>query len=195
MPEISCAPRFPVTLLAVAALTSASAAQAAEPGTDPVPDAVRALSGCWSGTGQVMGKSVAIRLAGRAILLDALFAVDVDSHARDDATDRYAAHLLFGAGEPAKNDPTPPPTAPRPLSGFWADSFGGRFTATGAGNTRPDGFDIVYRYPDAQYINRWRLNGPDLRWDIAAQDAAGQEKPFARYTLAKIACPAPSPRP
>lgn len=181
--------------LAGAVLLSGAPASAAEPGTAPVPEAVRALAGCWSGTGRVLGKNVTIRLAGHAILLDALFAVEVDSRATDDATDRYAAHLLFGAGEPAPDAAPPADPTAEPLSGFWADSFGGRFTATGAGHSRADGFDIVYRYPDARYINRWRRNGPDLRWDIAAQDATGQEKPFARYTLAKTPCPAPAPRP
>lgn len=155
-------------------------ASALEPGVPPVPAAVSALAGCWKGEGVVMDKKVSITLTARAVALDAMFTIDSDSAAIGDPSDRYAAHLLFGAGS-AKDSAA--------VSGFWSDSFGGTFTATGTGSVQPGGFDISYQYPDSLFINRWRLDQAGLRWDISARDANGKEAPFAAYTMTRAACP------
>jgi hypothetical protein len=165
-------------------LAPAGVGQAAESGAVPVPAAVRAIEGCWRGTGTVMGKTVDISLAAHPVLLDAMVAIDADSTAQGDAKDRYAVHLLFGGGEHG------PEVKEEPVTGFWADSFGGGFTATGAGHVHADGFEIVYRYPDADFVNQWQLTGGKLRWAIVARDAAGKDKPFASYLLDKGTCPA-----
>ncbi|KAK0344771.1 hypothetical protein LTR94_013075 [Friedmanniomyces endolithicus] len=152
----------------MALLLLPTAAQAAESGTIAVPEAVLALNGCWQGEGNVMGKPVP---------LDAMLALDVESSALADPKDRYAAHLIFGGTEKS-----------HPIIGFWADSFGGAFTALGEGESQPDGFDIDYAYPDATFVNRWRIKGAQLTWDIVARDEANAEKPFASYSLHKVAC-------
>jgi len=173
--------------LAAAVMAVASVATAAEPGVVPVPSAVRALEGCWYGTGHVMGKSVTITLSAKPIVQDALFVIDVTSAATDDASDLYSAHLILGGAN------QPPRTLAEPISGFWADSFGGGFTATGQGSSRPDGFDVTYAYPDTAFLNHWRIQGDNLAWEIVARDDDGHDTPFALYSLAKASCPAAPP--
>jgi hypothetical protein len=172
--------------LAAALLAVSSVATATEPGVVPVPSAVRALEGCWYGSGQVMGKPVTIMLSAKPIVQDALFVIDAASVAKDDASDRYSAHLILGGAN------QPSGTRAEPISGFWADSFGGGFTATGQGSSHPDGFDMTYAYPDSSFLNHWQLQGDNLVWEIVARDADGHETAFALYSLAKAACP-PAP--
>lgn len=168
-------------LTAALTVALASAAQAQEPGAAPVPTAVTALAGCWRGTGSVMGKPVAVTLNARPAALGALFVVEADSHAVDDPADRYAAHLIFG-GRAAGG--------PDGVSGFFADSFGGDYTATGAGAAEPDGFQIAYAYPDATFVNRWTVGPSAATWTIVARTDAGGDTPFARYDLTRAPCAA-----
>lgn len=166
--------------LMLAALASPTIA--AEPGTAGVPDAVRALTGCWRGTGTVMGKPVTITLTARPIAEDALLALDGDSQAVADASDRYAMHLVFGGkGE------MPGGMSDR-ISSFWSDSFGGAYVAMGQGETTTDGFTVTYPYPGHAFVNRWRVTDERIAWTIAAKDARDAEKPFADYALRKAAC-------
>lgn len=157
-------------------------ALAEDPPPAPVPAEVQALEGCWRGAGEVMGKPVEITLSARRAALGTLLIVDADSHATADPKDRYAAHLvLAGRGTPPKDG------APTGVSGFWADSFGGDFTAVGKGEVQPGGFDIAYAYPDASFLNRWRRNGDRLTWVIVAA-SGGKENGFAHYALTRTAC-------
>lgn len=161
------------------------AAWAEDPPPAPVPAEVRALEGCWRGAGEVTGKPVEIVLSARPVALGTMLTVDADSRAKADPADRYAAHLVFGGrGAPPKDGPA------TGVSGFWSDSFGGDFTAVGQGATQAGGFDIAYAYPDASFVNRWRLDGAKLSWTIVARSGA-KEEPFARYDLSRTACPAP----
>ncbi|QDK33710.1 hypothetical protein DM450_13185 [Sphingomonas sp. IC081] len=168
--------RLPLLLAACAGVCVTSAAQAAEPGAAPLPAGVSALAGCWTGKGEVMGKAVSIALTARPVALGALFTVDADSTALADPADRYAAHLTFGG---AKADT---------ITGYWADSFGGDYTATGHGSPRPGGFDMTYDYGADAFVNRWRIEGERLHWQIVAQSKDGAEKPFANYALQRTAC-------
>ncbi|MBP8235113.1 MAG: hypothetical protein KAY22_22710 [Rhizorhabdus sp.] len=176
---------IPIALrLAPAALAVASPVHAAD---EPLlPASLRAIEGCWTGEGRVMGKPVTMAIRASLAALDALMIVDAESRAVDDPTDRYAAHLTLGASTPdgEKADPV--------LTGYWADSFGGGYAATGKGAVSGEGFDIGYAYPDATFINRWRPQGQALRWDIVARAADGTEKPFAGYVVRKVICPAPA---
>ena len=157
-------------------------AWAAEPGTPPVPAPVRALAGCWEGEGQVMDKPVTITVAAKPIAEGALLALDAQSRTVADAADRYAAHLIFGGtGKKAESDDGA-------ISGFWSDSFGGAYTAMGHGQGTADGFVISYAYPDNAFVNRWRLAGDRVAWQIVAVDAKGAEQPFASYALRKAPC-------
>ncbi len=174
---MSCKIIIGVAVLALCA----SGALAAEPGVPPVPAAVALLQGCWAGEGQVMGKPVDIAVQAGPVALDAMFLVEARSYAKAEAEDKYAAHLLFGGAAQG---------APDPIVGYWADSFGGAYTATGAGRPQAGGFDMSYRYPDAEFVNRWRVTGDRLSWTIAARDQAGKEQAFAAYTLARAACSA-----
>lgn len=162
----------------------AGTAWAEDPPPAPVPVQVRALEGCWRGAGDVMGKSVEITLAAKSVALGTALTVDADSHAKADPKDRYAAHLVLAGRGAAPQD-----GAPTGVSGFWADSFGGDFTATGKGEVQPGGFDIAYAYPDALFVNRWRRDGERLTWTIVARTGA-KEAPFASYVLTRAACPA-----
>ncbi|TZG26339.1 hypothetical protein [Sphingomonas montanisoli] len=174
--------RIWLALWAIAMGFMPTIAPAAEPGAAPIPAPVAALAGCWGGRGEVMGKSVSITVHAAPIVLDAMMAVDADSVATADPNDRYAAHLIFGgAGDPQK--------APASvIMGYWTDSFGGTFAAAGNGEVRADGFDMTYAYPDDAFVNRWRMKGDALSWQIVARDANGVEKPFASYALQKAAC-------
>jgi len=160
----------------VTALCAPLPAVAAEPGTPPTPEAVTRLAGCWSGTGMVMGKRTLVSIFARPILDDAMFAIDARSVAADDPEDRYAAHLLFGGDATGR------------IVGFWADSFGGAYSASGSGSVVPDGFDIEYAYPDEVFVNRWRSAGPALVWQVVSRKPDGKERSFAEYRLGKGDC-------
>lgn len=162
-------------------LAAPSAGWGMEPGGTPVPASVRALNGCWQGEGSVMGKAVAIAVNAYPIVQDAMLAVEAASSALADPEDQYAAHLVFGGGKPTG-------AVPGSVVGYWADSFGGAFAAEGRGDVRPGGFDITYQYPDRAYVNRWRMSGDTLTWEIVARDRKAVEKPFASYALHKTAC-------
>jgi hypothetical protein len=169
--------------MALALLSAGGVAHAQDPSPAPIPAQVRALEGCWQGNGAVMGKSVVISLSARPITAAALFLVEADSHATSDPADRYAAHLIFGGHSPtgkAAGQPT--------ISAFWADSFGGDFTAVGAGSAGPSGFEVAYAYPDATYVNRWRLSADRLAWTIVARSGAASETTFASYELKRAVC-------
>ncbi|WP_380779759.1 hypothetical protein [Sphingomonas sp. R86520] len=170
-------------LCCVAALFAmSSAGRTAEPSASPVPASVDALNGCWEGQGDVMGKPVAIAVSAYPIVQNAMVAVEAASSALADPSDQYAAHLILGgAGKQAG-------ATPHAIVGYWADSFGGAFAASGKGESRPDGFDITYQYPDDAFVNRWRLSGNHLSWKIVARDGKGIEKPFANYTLHRSSC-------
>lgn len=168
--------------LALVAMTGV--ARAEDPPAAPIPAAVKALEGCWRGSGDVMGKPVEIALAVKPVALGTALTVDADSRAKADPADRYAAHLVLAGRGPAPKDG--PATG---VSGFWADSFGGDFTAVGKGEAVPGGFDITYPYPDAAFVNRWRLDDGKLSWSIVAR-SDGKDAPFAAYALTRVACPA-----
>ena len=165
-----------IWLTAVITVLPAMAA-AAEPS---LPAGLTAISGCWRGEGEVEGKPVTMTMVARPAALDALLVVEADSAAVADASDRHAAHLVFaGDGKPGQG-----------VTGFWADSFGGGYTAEGRGKAGPDGFDITYAYPDAAFINEWRVAAGRLQWRIIARGSKGSVSLFAAYTLAKVPCPA-----
>ena len=165
-------------------LSLASGSALAE--TAPVPAQVRALEGCWRGDGEVLGKPVTLTLSAKPIALGAMFLIEAESQAKADPADRYAAHLVIGARAPKG-------AFPATLSGYWADSFGGDYTATGAGAAREDGFEIAYAYPDSSYLNRWTLAGEHLAWRITAR-TDGKERVFAHYDATRMACPVPGKR-
>ncbi len=66
----------------------------------PLPAQVKALEGCWQGTGEVMGKPVTLALSAKPIALGAMFLIETESQAKADPADRYAAHLVIGARAP-----------------------------------------------------------------------------------------------
>jgi hypothetical protein len=151
-----------------------------------LPAQVKALEGCWSGTGEVMGKPVTLSLSARPIALGAMFLIETESQAKADPADRYAAHLTIGARAPKG-------AFPATLTGYWADSFGGDYTATGAGAVREDGFELSYSYPPSSFLNRWTLAGDRMDWRITARDGA-KEQPFAHYEAKRVACPSAGKR-
>lgn len=152
---------------------------AAEP-----PAGAALISGCWRGDGTVEGKPVTMAVVARPAALGALLVVEAESEAVADSSDRYAAHLvLAGDGKPGGG-----------VTGFWADSFGGGYTAEGRGKAGPDGFDITYNYPDGAFINEWRVLANRLQWRIIARGSKGSVSVFASYVLTKTACPPASAR-
>jgi hypothetical protein len=172
---------------AAALLAISSAGRTAEPSASPVPASIYALDGCWEGRGDVMGKPVAIAVSAYPIVQNAMFALEAASSAIADPSDQYAAHLVFGGASKQAG------ATPNAIVGYWADSFGGAFSASGKGESHPDGFDITYQYPDDAFVNRWRLSGDRLTWQIVARDGKGIEKPFASYTLHKTTCRSSTP--
>ena len=168
---------------ASSAVLWAGVAAAQMPTSAPIPRPVAALEGCWRGTGEAVGKHVAVALAVRRILDRAMVSVDVESHTLGNDQDRYSAHLVFGGLEPAqavtKDD----------VVAFWSDTFGGAYAVMGRGRSLRDGFDVTYNYPDATFVNRWRLEQRGLRWVIVQRDHTGAEKPFATYSLTSAPCP------
>jgi hypothetical protein len=171
--------------LAVALSLAAGSAMAQDAPSAPLPAQVKALEGCWRGTGEVMGKAVTLDLSARPVALGAMFVIEAQSQAKADAADRYAAHLVLGAKAPKG-------AFPAMLTGYWADSFGGDFTATGAGAVREDGFEISYSYPPSSFLNRWTLKGDKLEWTITARDG-DKAQDFASYQATRVACPVAGP--
>lgn len=169
------------SLALVAALTTAAPAIAQEPGAAPVPVEISALAGCWRGDGEVMGKPVLLTLSARPITQGAFFLIETDSRAKADPADRHNAHLIFGGRAPTTSGDT--------ITSFWADSFGGDYTSVGSGLVRPDGFEVTYPYPDAQFVNRWVRDGDHLNWTITAVSGTEQTV-FSRNSLTRVDCPA-----
>lgn len=171
-------------LIAIAglALVGATATHGAEPGASPVPAAVRALGGCWAGEGSVMGKPVTISLTGTSAALGAMFVIETESRAKADRKDRYAAHLVFGGGE-RKAD-----AGADAVTGYWADSFGGTFTATGTGSAGRGEFEISCRYPDDIFANRWNIAANRATWSILARHGDAAPQTFASYLLFRRPC-------
>jgi hypothetical protein len=147
----------------------------------PLPAQVKALEGCWRGAGEVMGKPVTLTLSAKPVALGAMFLIEAESQAKADPTDRYAAHMVLGARAPKG-------AFPATLTGYWADSFGGDFTTTGAGAVREDGFEVAYSYPPSSFLNRWTLKGDSLDWTITARDG-DKAQVFASYQVTRVACP------
>lgn len=173
----------PISCAVALSMFAASSGHAAEPGSTPVPTPVAGLAGCWEGSGEVIDKAVTVSISARPIVQGAMFALDAESSALADPKDRYSAHLIFGGASKEAG------AQADPVTGFWTDSFGGSFAASGRGETVPGGFDITYHYPDDSFVNRWRLTPGKLSWVIVMRDAKGVEAPFARYSLRKTACP------
>jgi len=172
-------------LAGLLALTAGPAlAQDAPP--PQIPAQVKALEGCWQGDGEVMGKPVTLTLSAKPAALGAMVVVETQSQAKGDAADRYAAHLVIGAKAPKG-------AFPATLTGYWADSFGGDYTATGAGAVREDGFELSYSYPPSSFLNRWTVTGDKLDWRITARDG-DKTQDFAHYTATRVACPASGKR-
>lgn len=172
-------------LAALLSLTAGSALARDMP-TAQLPAQVTALTGCWRGSGEVMGKPVTLALSAKPVALGAMFLIETESQAKADPADRYAAHLVIGA-HTAKNG------SPATLSGFWADSFGGDYTAAGSGAVREGGFEITYPYPPASFVNRWTLAGDRLDWRITAREG-DKDQPFAHYQATRVACPSTEKR-
>ena len=170
--------------LAICLSVLGPATYAAEPGSVPVPSGVTALRGCWQGTGAVMDKPVTITLVAQPIVLGAMLVVSAHSTAVADPEDRYSAQLTFGGAQRRAG------MNADPVIGFWADSFGGAFAATGNGESVPGGFDITYQYPDSAFLNQWRQTGDRLTWSIIMRAKNGKDTTFARYILDRIPCPA-----
>jgi hypothetical protein len=183
--EIMMTPKLCLAVVTNFVVVAVSAA--AEPGAVPIPDAVTALGGCWRGVGEAVGKPVVVALSSKLILQDAMFTVDVESSAVADPKDRYSAHLIFGSANRQTDEHGVG------IIGFWADSFGGAYTALGRGESRPDGFEITYQYPDDAFVNRWTRSGNRLWWSIVARDSKGAEKAFATYVLNKAPCAPATP--
>jgi hypothetical protein len=171
------------TLSMLAALLALTAGPALAQDAPPpqLPAQVTALTGCWRGTGEVMGKPVTIALTAKPVALGAMFVIETESQAKAEPADRYAAHLVIGA-RAAKDG------VPATLTSYWADSFGGDYTAVGAGAVREDGFEIAYPYPPSSFLNRWTLAGDRLDWRITARDG-DKDQPFAHYEVSRVACP------
>jgi hypothetical protein len=172
--------------IALALSLTAGSASAQDAPPPQLPAQVTALTGCWQGTGEVMGKPVAITLTARPIVEGAMFLIEAESHATADPADRYAAHLMIGARAPKG-------AFPATLTSYWADSFGGDYTATGAGAVREDGFEIAYPYPPSSFLNRWTLAGDRLDWRITAREG-DKEQVFAHYQTTRVACPSAGKR-
>ena len=170
------------SVMAAAMVLAAGPALAQEAPSAPLPAQVKALEGCWRGSGEVMGKAT-LDLSAKQAALGAMFVIEARSQAKADPADRYAAHLVIGA-RAAKGQ------FPETLTGYWADSFGGDFTTTGAGAVREDGFEISYSYPPSSFLNRWTLAGDKLAWTIIARDG-DKTQAFASYETVRVACPAP----
>jgi hypothetical protein len=159
-----------------------SDAHCAELASSPVPPSVMVLEGCWEGSGDVTGKPVALAVNAYLIVQDAMLAIEAVSSAISDPKDQYSAHLVFGGtGKQSESEADQ-------IVGYWADSFGGAFAAPGRGLGGADGFEITYQYPDDAFVNRWRVSGDRLTWQIAVRDRKGVEKPFASYVLRKAKC-------
>lgn len=169
------------SVIGVAAALAAGPALAQDAPSAPLPAQVKALEGCWRGAGEVMGKPVTLDLSAKPAALDAMFVIEARSQAKADPKDLYAAHLVIGAKAPKG-------AFPAMLTGYWADSFGGDFTTTGAGAVREDGFELSYSYPPSSFLNRWTLKGDKLAWTITARDG-DKTQAFASYEATRITCP------
>lgn len=126
-----------------------------------------------------MGKAVRINVRAYPIALGAMFALDADSVASADASDAYAAHIVFGGRSAG---------GAYGISSFFADSFGGDMTSLGLGQASGAGFKVSYPYGANQFVNQWSTEADELSWQIVVQDQDGQGPVFASYRLQRRPC-------
>ncbi|MFL6721192.1 MAG: hypothetical protein ACJ8FT_05220 [Sphingomonas sp.] len=133
-----------------------------------------ALAGCWQVSGAVRGKDAASVARGTWHLGRRYFMLQLKSAK---SSQGYEAALLYGAGE-----------KPGGINAYWMDSFGGAYSTSGAGEITRDGFNVVYRYPDASYFNRFARAGRGWHWTIMEQATGKPEQLFAEYRLRPTSC-------
>ena len=163
----------------------AGTATAQTPRPAPIPRALQDILGCWSGTGDAIGKHVSVALNARAILDGAMVTIDVQSHTIGDEKDRYSAHLVFGGLD------RPAPVDRDDVVSFWSDTFGGSYAIMGQGRSNNDSLEVSYNYPTATFVDRWRLEQAQLTWLIIQHGKTGPGKPFATYRMIRAACSTP----
>lgn len=164
--------------LALAGLTT----QADEdPAPTPLPPSVRAMTGCWAGVGEVMGKPVRTQVKAHPVARNLQFVIETDSVAVDDPQDFYAAHIIIGATAAR-------PDKPEGLVSYFADSFGGDFVSTGSGRASEEEVVLAYPYGANQFVNHWRASDTRLSWTITIKTAGQADQPFAHYELEAVPC-------
>lgn len=152
---------------------------ALEPGVPPVPPMVTGLVGCWQGEGDVGGKPIWISLRVYPVADGGFVAIDSLSIANSDPNDRYQTHLLFGGSGTDDG---------RGITAFWSDSFGGAYSATGAGLVVDGGFVVTYRYSERTFMNEWLVGDGSLTWTVTVRGPDGHETSFARNQLRPVPC-------
>ena len=90
----------------------------------------------------------------------------------------YEAAIIYGAGE-----------KPGTIGSVWHDTFGGLYEPSlGRGEPTTDGFVQVYRFPDANYVNRFVRDGRGWRWTIHETATSKPDGLFASYRLHPSSC-------
>lgn len=155
----------------VAAMVAEPAATTRESGLT----AFGPLAGCWQVTGQVRGKPSPSIARGQWHLGRRYFTLQL--RATGKAAD-YEAAITYGAG-----------AKPGAIGSIWHDTFGGLYEPSlGLGEKTTDGFVQVYRFPDANYVNRFVRDGRGWLWTIHETAAGKPDVLFASYRLRPSSC-------
>ncbi len=133
------------------------------------------LAGCWRVTGQVRGEASPSIARGQWHLGRRYFTLQLRAVGKKAD---YEAAITYGAGE-----------KPGTIGSVWHDTFGGLYEPSlGRGERTIDGFVQVYRFTDANYVNRFVRDGRDWRWTIHETAAGKPDALFASYLLKPSSC-------
>lgn len=156
-------------------LIAAMVADPAAPTADSGLAALAPLAGCWRVAGQVRGKPSPSIAQGQWHLGRRYFTLQLRAIGNGED---YEAAITYGAGE-----------KPGAIGSIWHDTFGGLYEPSlGRGEKTMDGFVQVYRFPDANYVNRFVRDHAGWRWTIHETAAGKPDTLFASYQLRPSSC-------
>lgn len=135
---------------------------------------VAGLQGCWRVSGTTRGEDTSGIARGQWHLGGRYFNLQL----RTSGSDPYEASITYGAGD-----------RPRAIGSVFLDTTGGLYEPSlGLGGLEEDGFVQRYRFPDAEYFNRFTRSDDGWRWTITEQSDDKATSVFADYQLRPAPC-------
>jgi hypothetical protein len=134
-------------------------------------DFIEKLTGEWKLTRKIRGKEVINTVKAEWVLNHQFLQI----HMKDDANPpTYEAIVLIGYAHSDKK-----------YVAHWCDTYGGKFSAVGAGKRSGDSIEFEFHYPDGPFFNKFTWSEKDKGWTCLLQNQGkdGKRVVFAEDTL------------